>query len=257
MRSATRYLADAAPVWFSVDAVDSQSLTGRARAPKTPWVANGLRLRIFGHPKPRVGEEVPGTDLPARCPERHIQGDKTFCLGLRYIDVRSPGDAAQWWEQLRQFLTCQAVAERTRIWPPGHALDHGEAGEHHERALALAAEAGMEEEYAAARLNEESWLTDPKLRLFDKKGKPINSRSVCPRGCRRRARGRLVPILRKDCARRKLVVDLAFTERLRRKALAEYWQHVFKEGTRCCRTMRSCPLGEHEDKSKIAGGDIQ
>jgi hypothetical protein len=256
LKSATRYLTDTAPVWFSIEAVDSEALIGRARVPKTPWVATGLHLRISGDPKPRVREEVPGTDLPARCPERHIQSDKMFCLGLRYIDVRSPGDASQWWEQLRQYLICQGVAERTRVWPPGQALDHGEAGEHHERALALAAEAGLEEEYAAARLDEESWLTDPKLRLFDKKGKPINGRSLCPRGCRRRARGRSVRTLRKDCSKRKLVVDLAFTERLRRKALAEYWQYVFKEGTRCCRTMRSCPLGEHEDRSKMAGGKI-
>lgn len=254
MKSAVRYLADAAPVWFSIDLVDGEALIGRARAPKTPWAADGLHLRVFGDPKPRVREEVPGTNLPARCPERHIQGDQTFCLGLRYIDVRSAGDAAQWWEQLRQFLTCQGVAERTRIWPPAQALDHGGAGEHHERALALAAEAGLEEEYAAARLNEPSWLTDPKLRLFDKKGKPINGRSICPRGCRRRARGRVMQRLRKDCSKRKLVVDLAFTEQLRRKALAEYWQHVFRDGTRCCRTMRSCPLAEHEDRSKIGGG---
>ena len=250
MKSATRYLADAAPTWFSVEAVDSEALIGRARVPKSPWVANGLHLHIFGDPKPRVREEVPGTDLPARCPERHIQWDKTFCLGLRYIDVGSPRDASQWWEQLRQFLICQGVAERTRVWPPGQALDHGDAGEHHERALALAAEAGMEEEYAAARLNEESWLTDPKLRLFGKKGEPINGRSVCPRGCRGRARGRSVQILRKDCSKRRVVVDLAFTEWLRRKALADYWRHVFKEGTRCCRTMRACPLGEHEDKTQ-------
>lgn len=254
MKFATRYLADAAPVWFSVDAVNSEALIGRARVPKTPWVADGLHLRVFGDTKPRVREEVPGTDLPARCPERHIQWDKSFCLGLRYIDVRSAGDAAQWWEQLRQFLACQGVAERTRIWPPGQALDHGDAGKHHERALALAAEAGMEEEYAAARLDEPSWLTDPKLRLFDKNGKPINGRSVCPRGCRRRARGRSVQSLRTDCSKRNLVVDLAFTERLRRKALVEYWQHAFNDGTRCCRTMRSCPLAEHEDRSKIAGG---
>lgn len=250
MKSATRYLADAAPAWFTVDTADRQTLIGRAQVPKTPWATTGLHLRIFGDPKPKVGEKAPGSDLPARCPERHIQFDQTFCLGLRYIDVRSEREASQWWEQLRQFIACQGVAERTGIWPPGHALDHGDAGKHHERALALAAEAGVDEEYAAARLNEPSWLTDPKLHLFDKKGTPINGRAVCPRGCRRRARGRQVQILRTDCPKRKLLAGLAFTERRRRKALAEYWRQVVNEGTRCCRTMRSCPLGEHEDKSE-------
>ncbi len=258
MKSATHYLADAAPAWFSIEVVDNNALIGHARVPKTPWVKNGLHLRIFGDPKPRVSEKTPGTDLPARCPERHIQWDQTFCLGLRYIDVCSATEAAQWWEQLRQFLACQGVAERTRIWPPGHALDHGDAGRHHERALALAAEAGVEEEYAAARLDEPSWVTDSRLRLFDKKGHPINGRAICPRGCLHRARGRQVKILRVDCPKRKLLVELAFTERLRRVALAEYWKHVFNEGTLCCRSMRSCPLGEHEDRSKsnAVGGSV-
>lgn len=253
MKSALRYLADAAPVWFSVDKLSSDTLLGSAHVRKTPWEKNGLRLHIFGNPKPRAREEIPGTKLPIRCPERHIQGDKTFCLGLRYMDVRSGEDADQWWEQLRQYLACQGVAALTRVWPPGHALDHGDAGKHHERALSLAAEAGVEEEYAAARLNEPSWVTDPKLRLFNKAGNPINGRAVCPRGCRRRARGRLVNIVRTDCQKRKLLVDLAFTERKRRAALEEYWKQVFREGTLCCRTMRSCPLGDHEDNSLALG----
>lgn len=252
MTSAIRYLADNAPAWFTVTTSTVAALVGRARVPRTPWTEGGLCLRIFGDPKPRVSEDVPGTDLPARCPERHIQWDKSFCLGLRYMDVRSQIDAVQWWEQLRQFLVCQGVAERTRVWPPSQALDHGGAGKHHEKALALAGEAGVEEEYAAGRLNEPCWLTDRSLRLFDKKGNPINRRAVCPRGCMRRARGRAVQTLRVDCPKRKILVKLAFTEYLRRKALADYWKHVFSEGTRCCRTMRSCPLGQHEDEASTA-----
>ncbi|WP_414713466.1 E2 domain-containing protein [Sphingopyxis sp.] len=252
MKNAIRHLADNAPAWFTVKNATNAALVGRARVPKTPWTERGLGLRIFGDPKPRVSEDVPGTDLPARCPERHIQYDESFCLGLRYIDVRSPNDAAQWWEQLRQFLVCQSVAERTRVWPPSHALDHGDAGKYHEKALALAAEAGVEEEYASARLNEPSWLTDRSIRLFDKRGNPINGRSLCPRGCMRRARGRAVRILRVDCPKRVILVELAHTESLRRKALADYWKHVFSEGTRCCRTMRSCPLGQHEDEANSA-----
>ncbi|WP_420066765.1 E2 domain-containing protein [Sphingopyxis macrogoltabida] len=247
MTSAIRHLADHAPAWFTVDNVTKAVLVGSARVSRTPWANDGLRLRIFGDPKPRASEDAPGSSLPARCPERHIQSDKTFCLGLRYMDVHSQRDAEQWWEQLRQFLVCQGVAERTGVWPPSHALDHGDAGKYHEKALALAAEGGLEEEYASARLNEPSWLTDHRIRLFDKTGGPINGRALCPRGCMRCARGREVRILRVDCPKRKILVDLAYTERRRRKALAAYWEHVFCEGTRCCRTMRSCPLGQHED----------
>lgn len=248
MRSALRWLGDAVPGWFSIEKLDRDALVGRAVLPKGPW-SNGLHLRIFGDTKPKVREVTPGADLPARCPERHVQFDKTFCLGLRYITVRSVADAENWWTQLHQFIRCQIVAERTRVWPPNHALDHGEAGEHHERALKLASEAGIEDEYAAARLGEPSWITDPKLHLYDRKGTPINGRAVCPRGCLRRARGRKVRTLRTDCDKRALIVQLAHTENKRRVALEEYWQHVIAEGVRCCRTMRDCRLREHEDET--------
>lgn len=248
MKSAIFYLAETAPAWFSIEKSNRENLVGHARVPKTPWARDGLHLHIFGREVPRVREEVPGTDLPCRCPERHIQGDKTFCLGLRYLTVQSAEKARQWWVQLNQFLRCQGVAELTRVWPVKHALDHGDAGKHHERALSLAAEAGVQEEYASARLGERSWLTDPNLHLFDKKGRPINGRALCPRGCRRRARGRLVRTLRTDCDKRQLLVDLAYTEHLRRKALDKYWKAVFASGEKCCRTMRGCPLAAYEDR---------
>ncbi len=248
MRSALGWLGDAVPAWFSIEELGGQVLVGRARLPKAPW-GDGLHLRIFGDTKPKVCEMVPGTDLPARCPERHVQFDKTFCLGLRYLTVRSVSDAENWWTQLYQFILCQIVAERTRVWPPNHALDHGDAGEHHERALKLASEAGLEGEYAAARLGEPSWITDPKLHLYDRKGDPINGRAPCPRGCLRRARGRVVRTLRTDCDKRALVVQLSHAESKRRVALEEYWQHVIAEGVPCCRTMRDCRLAEREDEA--------
>lgn len=247
MKSAIFYLADTAPAWFSIEKSNSDILVGHARVPKTPWALDGLHLHVFGRKVPRVREEVPGADLPCRCPERHIQGDKTFCLGLRYLTVQSAEEARQWWVQLNQFLRCQGVAEVTRVWPVNQALDHGDAGQHHERALSLARKAGVEDEYAAARLDEPSWLTDPKLHLFDRNGRPINGSATCPRGCKRRARGRLVRTLRTDCDKRQLLVDLAYTERLRREALNKYWQDVFASGEKCCRTMRGCPLAAHED----------
>lgn len=172
----------------------------------------------------------------------------TFCVGLHTLDVNSPDVARQWWTRLEQYLVCQGVAELTRVWPINQALDHGEAGEHHERALLLASEAGLEEEYASARLGETSWLTDLKLHLFDKNGLPINGRALCPLGCKRRARGRQVRTLRIDCDKRQSLVDLAYTEHIRRNALDKYWKTVFASGYKCCRTMRGCPLAAHEDQ---------
>lgn len=178
-------------------------------------------------------EEISGTSLPERCPERHIQYDQTFCLGLSYIDVNSAEAAAQWWEQLRQYLVRQAIAERTGIWSPGHALDQSDAGENYLKAMNLAAELDLRKKYASARLGDPSWITDPRLQLIDREGKPINGRALCPRGCLRRARGRNVPALRVDCPNRERILELVATERKRRTALEQYWQDMFKDGTRC------------------------
>lgn len=199
-----------------------------------------------------MGELVLGTCFPARCPERHIQYDETFCLGLRYITVEDADDAKQWWEQLRQFLRLQGVAERTGIWPPEHALDHGDAGKFHEQALAIASELGIDEEYKTARLNEPSWITDPNLRLLGRRDEPINGRAPCPRGCRDRCMAigkRSRPMLRRNCDHRAKLLELVLLERKRRAALAEYWAHVRGQGIQCCGRMRSCELRQPTYKS--------
>lgn len=265
MRPVIRWLGQTAPAWFTAVSETNDALVGLARVSKTPWAACGLELKIQGTNSPIAGEAFPGTALPARCPERHIQGDRTFCTGLRYISVKSRQDAAAWWRQLEQFIMCQGVANKTGRWPIHQALDHGDAGKHHERALALAVEAGMEDEYAAARLGDASWLTDPKLRLFDKKGLAINGRAVCPRRCRRTARGRSVPMLRTDCEhlskpgchKRQLLVELAFEESQRREKLAKYWRDVIASSEKCCRTMRGCPLAAYEDGVEEKGRKSQ
>lgn len=238
-------LLDQCPSWFVVASRTERRIEGAAFVSGTPWAKSGVALRIFDFPAPRVGELVLGTRFPARCPERHIQDDETFCLGLRYISVKDADDAKQWWEQLRQFLRLQGVAEQTGIWPPEHALDHGGAGAFHEQALTIATEFGIDEEYKAARLNEPSWITDPDLRLLGKRGEPINGRAPCPRGCRDRCmiKGkRSRPMLRRNCDHRAQLLELVVLERKRRAALAEYWDYVRQQGLQCCGKMRSCEL---------------
>lgn len=233
------------PAWFTVTCTTASSVEGIAYAPGTRWKATGVALCIVNFPQPTAAEQVPGTVFPARCPERHIQHDQTFCLGLRYLTITGPESADQWWVQLEQFLKCQSVAEAAKVWPPAHALDHGTAGASHERALAIACQLGIEEEYAAARLDEPSWITDPKLRLLGKNDVPINGRAPCPRGCRRRCmtKGRSSrPMLRRACEHRALLLELVVLERKRRSALAQYWKWVRSQGTICCGRMLSCEL---------------
>ncbi len=235
-------LAATAPAWFQIAAKTPDELIGLARYTRTFWARAGLSLRISGSPIPSVREEKIGAQMPAFCPERHINGDGTFCLGLPAPAVRDKLGAEQWWDQLAQFLRCQTVAIGTGIWPPAYALDHGDAGHHHRLAEELADDAGVPEEYQSARLGEPSWITDRKLRMFGKKCEPINGRSPCPRGCLRRARGRLVPILRVDCEKRAKNTSLAFHEKQRRAKLEEFWNTLITKGMKCCGTMPHCRL---------------
>lgn len=244
-RASVQFLIEQCPEWFTATASGASAIEGVARVPGTVWSATGVALQISNFPRPTVGEQVPGTIFPARCPERHIQENRTFCLGLRYLEISDRTIASQWWEQLRQFLWCQSVAEVTGVWPPAHALDHGDAGEFHERALIIARELGIEEEYAAARLNEPSWITSPDLRLLNKRDDPINGRAPCPRGCRAKCmniswRGRVK--IRRKCQKREKLLELVRLERKRRAALAEYWSYVRASGTICCGRMRTCEL---------------
>lgn len=198
-------------------------------------------LRIAGFPAPSVGELRPGTALPARCPERHIQHDQTFCVGLRPITITTTREANDWWRQLEQYLRCQGAAQSTHVWPPNHALDHGGAGIHHERALKIAAELEITEEYLSARLDEPSWITSRDIRLLDKRDRPINGRAPCPRGCRVKGRPAHA-VLRRNCPRRSKLLALVIEERKRRHELKRYWDFVKTQGVVCCGTMRDCPL---------------
>lgn len=235
------HLRDNCPAWFAIDRIEGAELLGVARPPGTCWAGAGVALRMRAGHRVTVAETNPGAVFPARCPERHIQGDRTFCLGLAPVQPSSPTTAGQFWEQLRQYLVCQHIAELTGVWPPAHALSHGGAGAHHERALAIAAELGLTDEYDRARLGELSWITSDAVRMVSRRGKPLNGRAPCPRGCRH-ARRPCRPILRRNCERRALLVQLILLERQRRRELAQYWADAIAAGERCCGRMKVCGL---------------
>ena len=183
-----------------------------------------------------------GTEFPKVCPERHIEGDGKFCLGLDRPEIHTIEAAQEWWEALRQFLLCQRVADDTEVWPPSSSLDHGDAGEWHAKSLELARELGVEEQYKRARTGEKNWINDLGQRLVDRHGEPINGRSPCPMGCTWTKRGRRIPKLRSECSRRSQVIELVKAERLRMEKLDEFWVLMGDSGSECCRTMRDCPL---------------
>lgn len=223
------FLTSGCPAWFEIEERTGSGLVGRARV--GPWIDTGVRLRIIGSQTPRVTEAVVGTMFPAACSDRHIEGGGLFCTGLHTTPVRNSRDASRWWIKLEQYLLCQAAAESTGVWPLGHGLDHGDAGEPHRRALRLAEKLGVEEEYFGAYLGEPSWFTSTGLDLLGETRKPRQSKH--PR--------RRVPKVYGRKARAALL-EIVMLERVRRRELRKFWESMRRSKRVCCGTMRNCPL---------------
>ncbi|MFN3548471.1 MAG: E2 domain-containing protein, partial [Mesorhizobium sp.] len=149
------------PDWFNQTKDSSRAIEGHA----VVAVANGVGrtvadLRITDRSgKVTVSETVVGMAFPARCSERHIEWDGSFCIGYRAgLGIRTVDEAVVWWGLLEQFLRLQRVASRTRRWPARQAIAHGEAGPHHLRALEAARELGLEEDYFQMLEGEPKWF---------------------------------------------------------------------------------------------------
>lgn len=235
-------LVSNAPPWFTCNSHTLAEIRGLAYPSGTGWSNSGIELAIrLKAGEIRASELSPGTCLPKSCPERHIESDGKFCLGLNPIWPDGPQEAALWWAHLLQYLHCQQTAVKVGIWSMHHARDHGKAGEFQNEAIKLADELGVSEEYELAYEGSPSWITDPSLHLVHKDGRQINGRSPCPRGCRWKKRPSR-PVVRKDCKHRDTMCRLAFLERRRRAALDTFWNELKSTKAQCCGTMRDCPL---------------
>lgn len=235
-------LEGTAPAWFSRVRSSAMSMRGTARVQAAGSADDAtFDLEVVGGAAGvRVGEVIRGAALPAFCPERHINPDGSFCLGLRAGEAVVDADSAEiWWDYLHRFLELQRVASNTGLWPDPESLDHGDAGEHHAAALLAARDLGIEEEYELARMGEPSWMTEPLPRTDAAGRRVLNGRAPCPRGCTH-AGGR--PWLRRACARSASVTGLLHHERLRRKELAAFWRRIADSGLPCCGTMAACPM---------------
>lgn len=225
------------PPWFTVASSSAAGFTGTARLGLNSAdgdITTALDIETDGSGlRTREGD---GGTLPTWCPERHINWDGWFCLGLQSgAVVTDAASAAAWWDSLAAFLRTQRVAARTGLWPEHHALSHGAAGEHHHRALAGAERLGLSEEYERLVLGEATWLATLLGVLAEGGSRLINGRArcTCP-WCRHTGR------LRRKCPKRVELVELLADERARRHEVASYWAKM--KGQACCGTMRSCPL---------------
>ncbi len=228
--SALDLLEATRPDWFRPSRRGLVSLAGSIHL--CAWSDAGLDVHISDEPEPRVREAIVGDRLPMACSERHIEGDGRFCLGLNRPGVASRRQARVWWAHLEAFVRCQSAADATGVWPLGHGLDHGDAGEYHRRALRLSESLGIAEAYLDAWLGQPSWISgEGLLKIGDKSGRSLGSgrRPRKPKGF-----GGLR-------ARLKLL-ELVILERARRRRVAEFWRWARGSGRRCCCTMRNCRL---------------
>jgi len=231
-----------APAWFQVGASFPNRARGLAAVTLNAAVASFVvELEVAElDGAVRAREHVPGTVFPVRCFERHIEADGWFCLGLpEQAAVSDRPSAAGWWNRLEDYLRMQRTAARTGLWPEQHALSHGAAGLHHQRALDHAGRAGLADAYEAFMLGDPSLLASLEPLLRRTGDRLRNGRCPCPCG-RRRRDGHAV--LRRNCPHREDVVGVLREERLRKEKLVQFVAAAKLSGMTCCGTMQACPL---------------
>jgi hypothetical protein len=178
--------------------------------------------------------------LPKACPDRHINADGSFCIGLRAgQSVRDDIAAREWWTKLQVFLLGQETAHDSRFWPEYAQLSHGEEAAQLQLAAEYAAdELGTRDAYNEA-VRADSGPIAKYLGLINPTTERLrNCRAACVCG-RVDRQGR--PIRRRDCLKAGLPC-LAVLEFKRRQAVLHFWKVMRDSGLQCCKTMNACPL---------------
>jgi hypothetical protein len=216
-------------------------------------------------PNVSAQEEAPNR-LPARCPERHINGDGTFCMywqGETSLAIDSEDVARLWWETLIGYLKLQERAERLRRWPNDNAWAHGSAARHQQKALEAAARISSQLEVAVKRRHlqvkhrgphgrcpQMIYVSHQGTQLYSVRilQKPAYTASVtklrqpCLCGAKKKKNGK--PITLRKCHRhasdaKELALELLNWE----KEEEQFWMAY--KGQKCCGKISNCPLAEN------------
>jgi hypothetical protein len=184
-----------------------------------------------------VSERPVGNTLPACCPERHINLDGSFCIGLRAGVGITDETAPAWWKKLHAFALWQETATETGFWPSEAQLSHGEAAEWELAAEKAADQLGLRSAYREAVAFDTGIIASAVRKISSKTGVLRNGRNSCICG-RTDRRGR--KLLRRDCHGIGHGCPILFEHR-RRISIDEFW-HGLRGHVACCGTMRECPL---------------
>lgn len=245
-------LAGCCPAWADFRSINAREALVDMVAVRTSKALTRLfELRIV-----HVGDNVSvsereiGNTLPACCPERHINPDGSFCIGLRAGEGITAKTAPAWWDKLHVFLLCQETAAETGFWPSEAQLSHGEAGEMQLAAEDAADQLGLRAAYREAVAFDTGLIASGLRKINANTGALRNGRSACI--CRRTDRhGRV--LLRRDCHRGGVGCPIVLENR-RRAMVDRYWRGLRGQVT-CCATMQECPLRNIADKGRKKDGD--
>jgi len=196
--------------------------------------------------------------LPGFCPQLHINGDGTFCLGWNgagLLAVEDEASARLWWARLHGYLRLQQRARRLGHWPD-REWAHGNAAGYQNEAEVAAAQLGEDfiEDLYADKF-EATWCgrihpTHGRMLQVFREGVPIykvserhqrvlNSRQacICVKGDVKRHRR-----LRSCGEHLKLAFDFALALRNWVSAEDEFWRALAKTSATCCGRSATCRL---------------
>ena len=174
----------------------------------------GLHIRTRGEGQVSVRETDEARQLPAACPERHINGDGSFCLGLSEDepDITTAAGVDAWWRRLAGFLRLQVLADESRRWPEEQSWRHGDAA--------------LSQRALEKLLRDTPWLTNRPI-SFMWNGLLAGRRAPCPCGSGIEARR----------CHEDLMIRVG---RLRQRMAAQEAEYYRNWSAPCCGTMAEC-----------------
>lgn len=215
------------------------------------------KLEVRHTHKGVVARELEPEHLPAFCPQRHINGDGTFCLFWKEsenVDIRDLGDAAKWWGILCNFLKLQARAAKKREWPNSNEWAHGNAARYQKFAIEAAAGLGpsfvsaLEDKRITLRAQSSRHIAQgPTLQVLMREqhvysvwlnsGKVVNRKQRCFCG----ASGAKQPAKLRSCSSHaEDAALLALSLRRWQEEEKSFW--IGFKNRECCKTCDVCPL---------------
>jgi hypothetical protein len=197
--------------------------------------------------EPKVREKAP-ENLPAFCPDRHINRDGSFCMNWQSADpiyVTDETSAREWWSRLLKYLRLQEAAKQLRRWPSKLAWAHGAAADAQRRAevCSIALGPAFQDALAAKRLRVTRRSGQPKFVRLEDDGRRLYSVWIhAKRVATRRQRclcgsGRPLCSCADHADRAAELVTVLEAWAAGERA---FWRQF--DGRACCGTLSSCPL---------------